>query len=568
MSSARVTVRTILLLPVFSAFGSFSFEVQAGQGPSDPCTVTTDKGPVVGKLMGHTCAYYGIPYAAPPIGGLRFRPPMEHDSWTAAVQATAPHPRCAQLDAAGNLIGSEDCLIVNVWGPATTPVSSSEDERDDEVENKNGLPVVVYFHGGGHVTGSGSQLGALLYSGQRYVEKHGVVMVFIQRRVNVTGFLALPGLDAESENGVSGNYGVLDEILALKWIKHNVARFGGDPRRVALDGFSVGGQDVLVLMVSPLARGLFSAVLAESPAPALDSMPTLRTIERTTGVKVLTATGCDAAADPVACLRAVPIATLVKAFPGFGGFGKADYAVTIDGYVIPGPPLDLIDDHRYHQVPLLIGNDAEEEYLNFPLGSVPNDAVYQDKVNKLFGAAAGALVLAQYPSTSTSSPERTYVTLTTDNRFVCPTRRLARAVASAQDEPVYRYLFTHELQGPFSARYAFHQEQQYFVWRNFASVAPYNPTTSELALSESIEGYWSRFAHGNPNGANAVRWPVYDPTTDPYLALDDTIAAKRGVRISNCDFWDAHPELNLWGWGTTIDDRDEHGKGDDEGGDE
>jgi len=458
---------------------------------------------------------------------------------------------------------------VNVWCPATTPVSFSEDERDreDDRENENGLPVLAYFHGGGHVTGSGSQLGALLYSGQRYVEKHGVVMVFIQRRVNVTGFLALADLDAESENGVSGNYGVLDEILALKWIRHNIGRFGGDPRRVTLDGFSAGGQDVLLLMVSPLARGLFSAVLAESPAVALDSMPTMQMIEQTTGARVLAATGCDGAAAPVACLRALPIATLVKAFPGFGGFGKADYAVTIDGYVVPGPPLDLIDDHRYHQVPVLIGNDAEEEYLNFTLGSVPTDAAYQDKVNKLFGAAAGALVLAQYPSTSTSSPERTYVTLTTDNRFVCPTRRLARAVASAQDEPVYRYLFTHTLQGPFSARHAFHQEQQYFVWRNLAPVAPYTPTASELALSESIEGYWSGFAHGNPNGLNGIRWPVYDPATDPYLALDDTIVAESGVRTSNCDFWDAHPELNLWGWGTTIHGRDDHERGDEESGD-
>ncbi|TMB23684.1 MAG: carboxylesterase family protein, partial [Deltaproteobacteria bacterium] len=498
-----------------------------------------------------------------------FRPPLEHDSWTDAVQATTPRPRCAQLDAAGNFIGSEDCLIVNVWGPAK-PVSSEEDERDEagDRENERGLPVLVYFHGGGHVTGSASQLGALVYNGQRYVEEHGVIVVFIQRRVNVTGFLALPGLDAESENGASGNYGVLDEILALKWVKRNIARFGGDPRRVTLDGFSVGGQDVLVLMVSPLARGLFYAVLAESPAPALDSMPTMRTIERTTGINVLTATRCDTAPDPVTCLRALPIAILVKAFPGFGGFGKADYAVTIDGYVLPGPPLDLIDDHRYHQVPLLIGNNAEEEYLNFPLGSVPDDAAYQDKINKLFGTAAGALVLAQYPSTSTSSPERTYVTLTTDNRFVCPTRRLARAVASAQDEPVYRYLFTHTLQGPSSARHAFHQEQQYFVWRDFAPVPSYKPTASELGLSESIQGYWSGFARGNPNGPNAVRWPAYDPRADPYLALDDSIVGRAGVRTANCDFWDTHPELNLWGWGTTIDDRDDHGKGDDEGGGE
>jgi len=538
------------------------------QDQSSPCMVKTKKGPVAGKLVGQSCAYYGIPYAAPPFGELRFRPPDEHDPWTAVLEATAPRPRCAQLDASGNLAGSEDCLIVNVWGPSSTPHSPSGENDAAEDAQADRLPVMVYFHGGGHVTGSGSQLGPLFFSGQRYIEKHGVITVFVQRRVNVTGFLALPALDAESPNGVSGNYGILDEILALKWIRHNIARFGGDPRRVMLDGFSAGGQDVVLLMVSPLARGLFAAVLAESPGIALDSMPTIKMIEQTTGARVLTATGCDAAGDPAACLRALPIATLVKAFPGFNGVGRNDYVVGIDGYVIPGPPLDLISDHRYHHVPLLIGNNAEEDYLNFPLGSVPSEESYQGKVNKLFGVTAGALVLTQYPATSYGSPERTYVTLLTDNRFVCPTRRLARAVAKAQDGPVYRYLFTHGLQGPSSARHAFHQEQQYFVWHDFGPVAPYSPTTSELALSESIEGYWARFTRGDPNGSNAVAWPAYDPATDPYLTLDDTIVAGTGVRTANCDFWDSQPELNLWGWGTTNEDFDDRGNGDDESGDE
>jgi para-nitrobenzyl esterase len=262
------------------------------QGPGAACgPVMTDKGAVSGSPAGSGCAFKGIPYAQPPTRGLRFKPPVPRDPWTGVLSTTDFANRCAQLDANNNVVGAEDCLYVNLWVPASS----------------GNAPVMVFFHGGFHVTGNIGSGGIPLYDGQYLMERFGVIVVTLQSRLNVLGYLAHPALDAESPQGVSGNYGFLDEVAALQWLQHNIAAFGGDPSRVMLFGFSAGGADMGVHLVSPLSKGLFSAIVIQSPWAPLDSLPTLVQSEQGIGAHVATATGCAADSDVAACLRALPL---------------------------------------------------------------------------------------------------------------------------------------------------------------------------------------------------------------------------------------------------------------------
>jgi para-nitrobenzyl esterase len=227
------------------------------------------------------------------------------------------------------------------------------------------------------------------------------------------------------------------------------------------------------------------------------------------------------------------------------------FVENIDGYVVPDFAGKLIGAGMYSPVPVVIGNNADEAYAGFALGSIPDEATYRTKIYALFGQTAGDLVLAQYPASAYPTPERAYITATTDNTFVCQSRTLARSLTAAQAQPVYRYLFTHQLGSgtPQSRRFAYHAEELYFVWRNFAPLqsAGYVPSDSEWGLSDELEGYWSRFATtGNPNGGSSALWPTYSVASDPFLQLDDSITSGAGLRSANCDFWDAHPELDLW----------------------
>jgi para-nitrobenzyl esterase len=412
---------------------------------------------------------------------------------------------------------------------------------------------MVWFHGGGHVIGTSifGNGGLTPFDGQYYLQRFGVIVVTVEFRMNVLGFFAHATLDSESLQNVSGNYGFLDQIAALQWVQQNIAAFGGDPSRVTLFGMSAGGEDVGLHLVSPLSKGLFSAAIVESPGVSLDAVPTLPQTEQTFGAQVVTATGCSAEADVAACLRALPLTKLVPAVPGISStIAAGSYGPVIDGYVIPAPPVDIIAAGNHNPVPVMIGTNADETYLNITPGSIPDEATYRDRLRQTFGKAGGDLALAQYPSADYLSPERAYVTATTDNNFTCPVRTVVRALANSQNAPVFRYLVTHTW-GPGaaqSARHSYHGIELLLVWHNFGALTGYTPTESEMALADSVTGYWARFAtYGDPNGFNATFWPAalnwYD---DVFLQLDDSVSAGRGVRTANCDFWDAHTELSIW----------------------
>ena len=491
----------------------------AADGAYDPTEIVlTDHGLVQGALQGNTYAYLGIPYAAPPIGDLRWKPPADAASWEDVRIANAFSQPCPQLDPTGNPIGGEDCLTLNVWAPAT---------------QRGGLPVFFWIHGGGNSTG-----GSLLISSGRnvqdgsYLAEHGpAIVVTINYRLGPFGFLAHPALSAEG-SGVSGNYGTMDQIAALEWVRANIDAFGGNPNKVAVFGESGGGLDACTLLAAPSANGLIDRMTIESGNCDIRPLGEAETA----GQKSVAQTSCASAADIPACLRGLAAASLVKAMkvttspvnPRDNTFGP-----NADGKVVAESSYDAIRAGRYQKMPIMIGTNSQEG-VTFVASTPISDAQYQALLTGAFGPATKSLVVAQYPSSAYPSPRDALIAVVTDVRFACPARRIARALVASQDQPVHRYLFTASRQsGTQVGQGAYHGVEVPFVFHTLIQ-----PTAPESELQDAVVGYWTRFVRsGTPEG-QGTSWSEYEPTSDSYLQLDYTIAEGAGVRTTQCDFWD------------------------------
>ncbi|HEY3352580.1 MAG TPA: carboxylesterase family protein [Polyangia bacterium] len=501
----------------------------AGVAPGPGLTVT-DRGAVQGVAAGEAWAYLGLPYAAPPVGSLRWAAPAPvAECWSGVRDASAFGPKCPQLDASGAVIGEEDCLSLNVWTPAGATAGE-------------GLPVLFFVHGGGHVQGSAADQaasGEYIYDGAALAAAAQVVVVTINYRLGALGFVSAPALSAADPQGVSGNYGVRDAIAALGWVQRNAAAFGGDPGRVLLFGESAGAVQTCSVLVSPLAAGLFRAALMESGGCAAKDQAGAEAF----GAQVIAAAGCADAADVLACMRGLAADAVVAALPQpVDVAGKqGGYQPNIDGTVIPGVPLALLAAGAHNHVPLVVGVNADETSRYVPQMTV---AEYQQAVYALVGGntAVGDVILAQYPVADYAGvPRRAFVALTSDAKFICTARKVARAARAGQTEPVYRYYFTHPFQNAGAtalALGAWHGIELTYVFDHL-HLAGYTPTAGEQALADVIGGSWSRLAAtGDPNGGGAPAWPEYVAATDPFLQLEDPSASGAGVRTAPCDFWD------------------------------
>lgn len=494
--------------------------------------VFTGTGPVQCVEAGAAWKFLGLPFAAPPVGALRWKAPAPAACQPALRLADHFASQCPQLDANDAFAGAEDCLYLNVWTPKAAPP-------------QGGRPVMFFIHGGGHTQGAASvevTAGVPLYDGQRYAEQYGAVVVTINYRLGVLGWLAHPALAAESKDGLEGNYGTLDQIAALQWVQRNIAGFGGDPKRVMIFGESAGGVAVCALLATPLAKGLFSTALIESGGCV--ALAKARAEEL--GAKVAQGAKCDAAPDVPACLRALSAEAAVRAFPvkvDVAGIAAYQYDSVIDGYVHAEAPLPLIARGAHNHAPLVVGVNAEETSRTAP--AITSEAQYQLIVLGLVGGnqPLANAILAEYPAANYPTPRAAYVALSTDAKFICPARAIARAAAAGQTEPVYRYLFAQAVDGspalkPFGA---YHALELLWVF-HVLNVAGYVPSMGELALSDLMQAYWSRFAAlGDPNDAKggAPVWPRYEAKTDPYLKLKaDATSAEAGLRTAKCDFWD------------------------------
>lgn len=498
--------------------------------------VFTERGPVRGEVTQAGRAFRGIPYTKPPIGALRWRPPEEERAcWTGVREATQFGPQCPQLDqaqgqpfdAGASIWGAEDCLTLNVF----TPASATPDA---------GLPVMVFIHGGGNTLGSARErIGAtsiVLYDGTRLAQAGGVVVVTVQYRLGVLGYLSMPSLDAETDGGVSGNFGLMDQQAALRWVQRNVRAFGGDPSRVLLFGESAGAVNTCTHLAMPASAGLFQRAIVQSGSCGAALTPEVRRMESSTW---LGGTGCAGTADVNACLRALTPEQLIRAYPVPVVVGErrptVSWGPVIDGRVVPELPFEAMRNGRHHRVPVMVGSNLDETNLSTPLISTEQE--YRAVVAALTGPLLVDRITQQlYPSSAYGSPRRALVQVTTDAFFGCQARIASRAAAlGASGVPVYRYLFARAAQ---PLRGAFHGVELAYVFQKLSETVP-NPAAADVSVEASMLGWWTRFAAtGDPNGVGAVAWPRY-ANSEALLRIDATPSTVTAWRGAECDFWDS-----------------------------
>ena len=487
---------------------------------SSGATVVTDRGAVRGSADDGVMHWLDIPFAAPPVGPLRWAAPELPACWKGVRPAAAFGPACPQLDN-GTVIGSEDCLSLNVWKPDTVKTTAPR-------------AVMVFVHGGGNVQGSASNVvsGVTLYDGANLARTGDVVVVTVQYRVGALGYLASPALASGAQP--AGNYGLLDQIAALHWVQRNISAFGGDPKRVLLFGESAGAVNTCMLVASPLARGLFSRALMESGACGASDTATAQRAAS----DFAQAAGCTGA-DLATCLRALPASTVVQTLPGvidLSSLGRPRYGPYVDGRVLPEDPLTRIESGRANHVPMIVGSNADETAIFVRNVQTPDE--YRAAVTAMAPVAAAA-ILAQYPVESYASGRAAMIGVTTDALFTCGARRTVRAALTGQGQPVYRYFFTHTMTGGVLRTLGvFHGLELFFVFGHLDTTG-YTPTAEEQALSIAMMHAWANFAAtGDPNGTGAPTWTRAKAGSDPFLQLETPTASGDGVRTQQCNFWD------------------------------
>jgi len=485
-----------------------------------------------------TCVWRGVPYAEPPVGELRWKAPQPVKPWEGVRDGSVWGARCMgkggwvvkhfDADPSGKM--SEDCLYLNIWRP----------------KKEGKFPVMVWLHGGGYAMGTAN---TPLYWGDRLAQSGDVVVVSINYRLNYFGFLALPALREEDPNKSVGSYGSLDQVAALKWVKKNIAAFGGDPQNVTVFGESAGGLSVCTLMASPLASGLFERAIIESGACKVGAP-----LELSYARGKRAASAWDCGPDDLECLRAVPASKIVSSRrgPHMGLFMPLQ-----DGYFLNAFAIDILRSGNFNKVPLLAGFNRDEFTIIAKALALSSrkagPEAYQKKIAALLSLDkkdADQLVKLYPISAYDNKVINAYGQMRSDTGIICPTY-LGLEAAAGHKVDAYLYRFDYDDFRLGKRIGAMHAMELPFVFGSFGrfSIKLFSGQNLEKAkpLSKMMMGYWTNFAKtGNPNGPGLPEWPKFDPIDQKLLVLDEQVKVEPAGLSDRCKFWEEHKSKLDW----------------------
>jgi para-nitrobenzyl esterase len=515
-------LRVAFPLSIFLALlGAGPAPAQGAEALVDP-TVHVQQGRLVGYGEDGVHVFKGIPYATPPVGERRWRPPEPPSGWRGRRFAMRFAPECPQLPYPegsffdrGITPSSEDCLYLNVW---TT-----------SLDGKARRPVMVWIHGGALTRGSG---GSPWYDGRALAQK-GVVLVTLNYRLGPLGYLAHPALSRESAHDASGNYGLLDQIAALRWVRDNIAGFGGDPGNVTIFGESAGAWSVHQLTASPLAAGLFHKAIGQSgahayPIPELARARFGLPAHEQKGLELERAAGVDS----LEAMRGLPADAILGAWERAGIEGLA--RPVVDGWVLPGQIVSLYRQGRHNPVPLILGSNRDEG-ANLTVGRVPADAAaFAGSVRARFGSLAPDLLRLYRADEDYLGAYRASFR---DEVFTWPMRHWAR-LASAQGQTVWLYYFTHQPPDAERERFgAYHAAEVRYVFGHPG--VDMKARRRDRALAETMSGFWINFAAtGVPSAPRAPAWPAYDAERERVLVLGEDVRVEDGLLTEEMDLFE------------------------------
>lgn len=541
----RLASRIAATLPAAALLTCIATVANAASGP----VVHTSKGAIQGFISDDVAEFLGIPYAQPPVGALRWRPPQPAAYWSGLLKATAYGPTCAQVTTLGVFAGpansNEDCLYLNVFTP--------------DLKTSANLPVLVWIHGGGNLDGESND-----YNGSKLARQGNTVVVTINYRLNLMGFLAVPSLDAEGHS--FADYGILDQQRALRWVRENIADFGGDPSRVTLGGQSAGAVDTLINIESPAASGLFHRGICESYCEAGGPyvFPALSAAE-SIGSQFAVAAGCGAqtGAAQAQCLRNVP-ASKIEALAGTAS-AASSYVLgpIVDGTVIPEEPRTAFASGHFTHMPIMNGSVEDEETFGLAISEYfskprqpPTDSQYLSFVANTYGSAsypAGTAqkVLALYPLAAYASAELAWDRVGTDPAL-CGEQQFDQVLAA--QVPTYAYVFDDQTapfyfpKMPGFQALAYHTAdiQYLFPYYHGGLGTPHPLNNLQEMLSSELVADWTKFAWtGDPNGVGNSLWPAYTPAPNkPAFLIEGVpvLSTETNAQFSaehHCSFWDS-----------------------------
>lgn len=531
-------VKTVLgiLTTVCAAALAYLWPTVIG-APGDPCLVATSQGGVLGVHLGQVCEFRSVPFGASTATAMRWKPPVSASPWAPAVlDATNPTPTvCAQFNQAGSPVGTEDCLKMQIWAPhsGTRPA----------------LPVIVWFHPGSFISASAA---ISAHNAARFVTENNAIVVAPNYRLGPFGFLAHEALRSDSsEYSSAGNYGLLDQRLALEWVRTHIADFGGDPNRITIAGQSAGGLSVSLHLVSPGSHGLFDRAIMQG------GFASYRWRTREDGEAqadaFAVALGCAASLDVPACLREKTRDQVLQALPvgteQYAETGRTQWGPVVDGLVIPDQPRTLFEAGAFSRVPMIIGSNDDEgwTWVNRSFTGIVTQEQYELALATEFGSDAVA-ILAAYPAADFDTPKDALARAVTDAEYACGAARLASLVERTNTR-IHLYQFDYGVQAVASGR-AVHGLDIHFLFGTNVTPPVGTYTLNDGAdadLFKSMARLWTRFADkGNPNSDESVtEWPKFNRPSgagqgaDRYLILDAPMTVGKRLRAA-CAFWEPY----------------------------